>query len=111
MLFWPIYPPLPGSGRPFWVIFTAALGHSRFLVSGTTNTIAIMIQSGTSEILSTYYRGVLGVQRELLALNIVLQLVLCIGIFQVAASFLRLTQFTSRLSLSLIWLPPRWRSW
>ena len=83
----------------FGTIFTAALGQSRLLVSGTTNTIAIMIQSGTSEILSTYYRGVVDAQREMLALNIVLQLVLCIGIFQIAASFLRLgrlTQFASR---------------
>lgn len=94
---------LPASAGIWSVIFgtilTASLGHSRALVSGTTNAIAILIQSGTSEILSTYYRGVLGVPREVLALNIVLQLVFLMGIFQIVASFLRLgrlTQFTSR---------------
>ncbi len=83
----------------FGTIFTAAFGQSRFLVSGTTNMVAILIQSGTSEILHTYYRGMIGLEREALALKIVLQIALLIGIFQILAGLLRLgrlTQFTSR---------------
>lgn len=83
----------------FGTIFTSAFGQSRFLVSGTTNTIAIVIQSGVAEILYNYYRDVGGDARHTLALNIVLQLVLVVGIFQMIASLLnwgRLTQFVSR---------------
>ena len=83
----------------FGTLFTASFGKSRFLVSGTTNMVAILIQSGTSDILSTYFQGVTGTERDVLALQIVLQIVLIIGIFQIAAGLLRLgrlTQFTSR---------------
>ncbi|NGX60638.1 MAG: putative sulfate transporter [Chlamydiae bacterium] len=83
----------------FGTIFTAAFGTSRFLVSGTTNMVAILIQSGTSDVLYTYYRGVSGLEREALAMQLVLQIVLLIGIFQILAGLFRLgrlTQFTSR---------------
>lgn len=83
----------------FGTIFTAAFGHSRLLVSGPTNTVAILIQSGTSEILYNYYRQVSEIEREEIALSIVLQLVLLIGIFQILGAFFRLgrlVQFTSR---------------
>lgn len=83
----------------FGTIFTAAFGQSRFLVSGTTNTVAILIQSGTSEILHTYYPQISGIEHEILALHIVIEIAVLIGIFQIFAGFLRLgrlTQFTSR---------------
>lgn len=83
----------------FGTIFTAAFGQSRFLVSGTTNMVAILIQSGTSEILYTFFQGVSGAEREVLALKIVLQIAFVVGILQIIAGFLkfgRLTQFTSR---------------
>lgn len=83
----------------FGTIFTAAFGQSRLLISGTTNMVAILIQSGTAEILYTYFNGVTGFERDLLALKIVLQIALLIGIFQIIAGALRLgrlTQFASR---------------
>ena len=83
----------------FGAIFTAAFGQSRFLVSGTTNMVAILIQSGASEIIHTYYAGAVGLEREIIAQRIVIEIVLLIGIFQVLAGVLRLgrlTQFSSR---------------
>lgn len=83
----------------FGTFFTAAFGQSRYLVAGSTNMVAILLQSGTSEILYTYYSGASGTERDVLALKIVLQIVLLIGLFQVIAGLLRLgrlTQFTSR---------------
>lgn len=83
----------------FGTIFTASFGHSRFLVSGPTNAVAILIQSGTSEILYNFYRQVSEVDREAVALSIVLQLVLLIGIFHILGALFRLgrlVQFTSR---------------
>ncbi|MCH9626818.1 MAG: putative sulfate transporter [Chlamydiales bacterium] len=83
----------------FGTIFTAAFGQSRFLVSGTTNMVAILIQSGASEILHTHFRDATGTERDLIALSIILQIVLLVGVFQIFAGLLRLgrlTQFTSR---------------
>lgn len=86
----------------FGTMFTAAFGCSRVVVSGTTNMIAILIQSGTAEILYTYYRGFSGLEQDALALNIVLQLVLMIGIFQILAAFLRLGRLTQFISRSVV---------
>ncbi|MCP5469548.1 MAG: SulP family inorganic anion transporter [Chlamydiales bacterium] len=83
----------------FGTIFTATFGASRYLISGPTTAIAILIQSGTSQILFTYFRDVSGPQRDIIALNIVMQIVILVGIFQILASLLRLgrlTQFASR---------------
>ncbi|MEZ5315309.1 MAG: SulP family inorganic anion transporter [Chlamydiales bacterium] len=83
----------------FGVIFTASFGQSRFLVSGTTNMVAILMQSGISEILYTYYPGIHGQARDVLASNIAIEIILIIGIFQCIAGLLRLgrlTEFTSR---------------
>jgi SulP family sulfate permease len=83
----------------FGTIFTASFGASRRLISGPTNTLAIILQSGTAEILYTYYRSAVGIERELLALNILTQLVLLIGIFQLVGGLFklgRLIRFISR---------------
>ncbi len=83
----------------FGTIFTAAFGSSRYLVSGPTTQSAILLQSGISEIIYTYYNGLTGVARDELAIKILIQVVLLIGVFQLFAGLLRLgrlTQFTSR---------------
>lgn len=83
----------------FGTMFTAAFGCSRILISGTTNLVAILIQSGTSDILDTNYASVTGIPRDVLALQIMLQIAICIGSFQILASLFglgRLTQFISR---------------
>lgn len=83
----------------FGTIFTAAFGASRYLISGPTNSVAILIQSGTADILFSYYRDANGKDRDLFAMNIILQLVFLIGIFQILGGLFklgRLTQFASR---------------
>ncbi len=83
----------------FGTILTSAFGSSPRLVSGPTNTVAILIQSGTAEILYTYYAGIEGAARDTLALQIVLQLSLIVGLFQIIGGLLkwgRVTQFASR---------------
>lgn len=79
-------------------IIVAFFGSSRHLVVGPSNAIAILIQAGISEILFTYYRDVTGPERQELALQILTQLTLVIGIMQMLAACLklgRLTQFVS----------------
>lgn len=86
----------------FGIFFTAAFGSSRFLVSGTTNMIAILLQSGTSEILYSYYRTIAGGERDILALNIMTELVLIVGVFQILAALLRLGRLTQFISRSVV---------
>ncbi len=83
----------------FGGFFAALLGSSRHLVVGPTNAIAILVQAGTAEILYTFYRDVTGPARELLAVQVLAQLTLLVGIFQVLAAVFklgRLTQFVSQ---------------
>jgi SulP family sulfate permease len=85
-------------GAIFATMIAALLGSSRHLIVGPTNTIAILVQTATAEILFTYYRDVIGPARELLSLQIVTQLTLLVGIFQIFAAISglgRLTQFVS----------------
>ncbi len=86
----------------FGTIFTASLGASRYLISGPTTAVAILIQSSTSEILFTFYRGVVGAERDFIALNIVMQITLLVGIFQVVGSLVRLGRLTKFASRSVI---------
>lgn len=82
----------------FSAMLAAAFGSSRHLVVGPSNAIALLVQAGTSEILFTYYRNLTGIERDMVAVQILTQLTLLVGIFQMiaaAAKLGRLTQFVS----------------
>lgn len=71
---------------------------SRTLITGPVSTIAIMIQMSISDILFNSFRDILPQEREMLALQLVIQLSLMIGFFQLVISLFklgRLTQFVS----------------
>jgi SulP family sulfate permease len=79
-------------------IIVALFSSSRHLVVGPSNAIAILIQAGISEILFTYYRDVTDLEKQVLALQILTQLMLVVGVIQMLAAFFklgRLTQFVS----------------
>lgn len=83
----------------FGGLFAALLGSSRHLVVGPTNAIAILVQAGTAEILYTFYRDVAGPARDILAVQVLAQLTLLVGLFQILAAVFklgRLTQFVSQ---------------
>lgn len=83
-------------------IMAAAFGSSRHLLVGPSNSIAILIQSGTSEILFTFYRDVTGAEREILSLQILTQLSLLVGLIQVFAAGCKLGRITQFVSHSVI---------
>lgn len=83
-------------------IMAASFGSSKHLVVGPSNSMAILIQSGTSEILFTYYREVAGMDRELLALQILTQLSLLVGVIQIFAAGCKLGRITQFVSHSVI---------
>jgi sulfate permease, SulP family len=86
----------------FGTIFTAAFGSSRYLISGPSNTIAILLQVGIAEILYTYYRGVSGAERDYLAMHIALQITVVVGIFQILAGLLKLGKVIQFASKSVV---------
>lgn len=86
----------------FSSIIAALFGSSRYLVVGPVNAIAILAQTGTAEILFTYFREASGIQREILALQIITQLSLIVGAFQVLAAFLKLGRLTQFVSYSVV---------
>lgn len=83
-------------------IIAAIFGSSRHLVVGPSNAIAILIQSGTSEILFTHYRGLSGPELDMMSVQVLTQLCLLIGIFQVLAAGCKLGRLTQFISHSVV---------
>ncbi len=86
----------------FSAFLAAAFSSSRHLIVGPSNTIAILIQAGTAEILYTYYRDLVGPERQMMAVNILMQLSLLIGLFQVIGGSFKLGRLTHFVSHSVI---------
>lgn len=83
----------------FGTLFTAAFGSSRSLVCSPSNAVTILLQTTIAEILFTYYKGVVGFERELLSFQIMIQITLVVGLLQGGAALLRmgrLAQYVSR---------------
>lgn len=97
---------LPLTCGLFGALFATALGalfgSSKYLVVGPTNAVGILVQSGTAEILYTYYRGVTGEERDLLAVQILAQIALLVGIFQLIAAACKLGRLTQFVSSAVI---------
>ncbi|MBA3815875.1 MAG: SulP family inorganic anion transporter [Parachlamydiaceae bacterium] len=83
-------------------IIAAIFGSSRHLVVGPSNAIAILVQSGTSEILFTHYRGLSGAELDIMSVQVLTQLCLLIGIFQVLAAGCKLGRLTQFISHSVV---------
>ena len=78
----------------FGTIFSAAFGSSRYLVSGPSTGVAILLQSSLAEVLLTTPNP-----SEAQTLYLLAQLVLLVGVVQIVASFLNVSkalQFVSR---------------
>lgn len=97
---------LPLTSGLFAAIYSSILaslfGSSRHLVVGPSNAIAILVQSGTAEILFTYYRGLDGPQLNIVALQILTQLTLIVGMIQILAAGCKLGRLTQFVSHSVI---------
>lgn len=86
----------------FSSIITALFGSSRHTVAGPTNSIAILTQAAVAEILFTYYRELSGTARELMAIQILTQLTLLVGVIQVFASLFKLGRLTNFVSHAVV---------
>lgn len=83
-------------------IIAALFSSSRQLVVGPSNVMAILIQSGTAEILYTYYRELSPVERDIIALQILTQITILTGMLQLVAAWFHLGSLTQFVSQSVI---------
>lgn len=97
---------LPLSCGLFAAIFSsciaAFMGASRHMVLGPTNAIAILVQAGTAEILYSQFRDLPDAEKEVMAVQILTQLTLLTGFFQIIVSTCRLGRLTQFVSHSVI---------
>jgi sulfate permease, SulP family len=83
----------------FGTIFTASWSSSRYLISGPSTGVSILLQATIADILATYFPLLDPMQRPEMALHILLQLVVLIGLMQISFAFLnigKLLQFVSK---------------
>lgn len=86
----------------FSTIIAAVFGSSRHIVAGPTNAIAILIQAAVAEVLLTYYRDLVGGEREIMAILILTQLTLLVGLIQVLAALFKLGRLTHFVSYAVV---------
>lgn len=97
---------LPLSCGLFAAIFSPLIAilfsSSRTLIAGPVNTIAIMIQMSIADILFTSFRDLSGGEREMLAVQLVIQLAFMVGFFQVMISLFKLGRLTQFISYAVV---------
>jgi len=93
-------PPVAGIfSAIFGTIFSAAFGSSKQLVSGPSTGVAILIQTAIADILYSNYELITGAAKDALALQLLTQIVLIIGLIQIGSAFFnvrKLLRFVSR---------------
>lgn len=97
---------LPASCGLLAVIYSAIIaalfGSSRHLVVGPSNAIAILLQSGTTAILYTYYRDLPVSEWEGISVQILTQLTLLTALIQMFAAWCRLGRLIHFVSSSVV---------
>lgn len=86
----------------FSAIMAAIMGSSRYLVVGPINAVAILVQAGTAEILYTYFRDASPIEKDVYAIEIMTQIALMSGLFQVIAAVFKLGRMTQFVSHSVV---------
>ncbi len=97
---------LPLSSGLFAAIYSSILasflGSSRQLVVGPSNAIAILVQAGTADILYHHYRDLIGLERDVMAIQILTQLTFLTGFLQVLAAGCKLGRLTHFVSYTVV---------
>ena len=97
---------LPISCGLFASIFAAfvapAFGSSRHLVVGPSNALSILVQAGTSEVMFNYYRHLSGAEWDIMAIQVLTQLVFLTALMQLLAAVCKLGRLIQFVSYSVI---------
>lgn len=86
----------------FSCIIAALFGSSRHLVIGPSNALAILIQYGTAQILYNNFRHLAGMERDLMAFQIMTQMTLMVAILHLLAVGLKIGRLTQFVSYSVV---------
>lgn len=86
----------------FSSILAAIFGSSKHLVVGPSNSIAFLVQAGTSVILYTHFRDMPPDARDIIAVQILTHLCLLIGLFQILVAVCKLGRLTQFISHTVI---------
>lgn len=89
-------------GAIYSAIVAAFFCSSRHLVVGPSNAIAILVQTGTAQILYTYFRDLSGLDRELMALQILSFITLLVGLIQILTGLFKLGSLVQFVSHSVV---------
>ncbi len=97
---------LPASCGLFAAVFSALvaalIGSSRYLIVGPVNALAILVQSGTADILYSHYWEASPLEKEALALEIMVQIALLAGLIQLTVALFKLGRLTQFVSHSVV---------
>lgn len=77
----------------FGTIFTASFGSSRTLVSGPSTGTAILLQMSLASVMYSSFENIPAAQAEGVALVILMQIVLLVGLIQIGAAFFNVSKF------------------
>jgi sulfate permease, SulP family len=83
----------------FGSIFTGAFGSSRHTIAGPSTGVSILIQMIISNIMFVHFPDLVGEQKEIMVLNLLMMLVFLVGVIQLTFAFFnlgKLLQFVSR---------------
>ena len=83
----------------FGTLFTASFCYSRYLISGPSTAVAILIQTTITSVLYTFFPEAVGAEKEALVMHILLQIIITAGFMQILLAFLnvgKVLQFVSR---------------
>ncbi|MCH9631969.1 MAG: Bicarbonate transporter BicA [Chlamydiae bacterium] len=83
-------------------ILTSSIGYSRYLVAGPTNATSLLLQVGTSQILYSHFSNVPDHLKSGVALQIISQIILFVGLMQILIGVLKLGKLTQFISRSVM---------
>ena len=86
----------------FAAIIAPAFGSSRHLIVGPSNAIAILVQAATGEVMFNYYRHLTGVEWDMMAVQVLTQLVFLTASMQILAALCKLGRLIQFVSHSVI---------
>jgi len=97
---------LPISCGIFAAIYSALIatmfGSCRHLIIGPSNAIAVLVQFGISETLFSNYRDIAPAEREVVVLQLLIQLGLLVGLMQILGAAFKLGRLTQFVSHSVV---------
>jgi len=86
----------------FGSIFSGAFGSSRHLIAGPSTGVSILIQTILANLMYVHFPDLMGVQREMMILQLLMQIVFIVGFLQILFAFFNVSKILHFVSRSVI---------